>query len=120
MPTERLIVLGVLIFATLVAGIAADSGTLLVESYGKLFFIRTDTTQQDLGDSIISAVLSRDGRKLAFTQVENPRSVPNSSQILSVMTLGGGLTRQISKLPAGAHFGSIGWLPDGNAVHLRG
>jgi Tol biopolymer transport system component len=120
MPITRGIIPGVFIFASLAAGIVADRGTLLVENDGRLLFIGTDVPQQDLGDSIITAVLSRDGQKVAFTQIESPKVLPNSSQILSVMPVRGGTAKQISQLSAGAHFGSIGWMPDGNGIVYEG
>ena len=120
MPMARMTVLGILILAALAVGIAADGGNLLVDSYGKLLLIRTDGTQQVLGDSIIFGALSLDGQKFAFTHDENPRTFPNPSQILSVMPAAGGTAKQIAKLPPGAHFGSLGWLPDGNGIVYEG
>src|SRR5215813_4697983 len=81
----RTIILGTLMLAVLVAGIGATGGMLLVESNGKLRFIRTDGTQQILDDGIVEAALSRDGQKLAFTQPEDPRALPNSPQVLSIV-----------------------------------
>ena len=88
-----------LVGTTLVAGAAAGDSGLLVESYGKLLFVRADGTGRVLSDSINSAVLSPDGQTVAFT---------TSSQVLSIMSVAGGPTKQIVKLPAGSHFGQIG------------
>src|SRR5262245_38062251 len=101
-------------------GVAADTGNLLVDSYGKLLLIGPDGTQNVLRDSTITASLSSDGRRAAFTYDENPRAFPNSSQVLSVMSVPGGTPQQIAKLAPGSHFGSIGWLPDGNGIIYEG
>ena len=121
MRITRITILGIiLILAAFAAGIAAEGGNLLVDSYGKLLLIRTDGTQRVIGDSMILAALSPDGQKLAFTHAENPRAVPNSSQILAVVTTEGGIAKEITRLPPGAHFGSVGWLPDGNGIVYEG
>ena len=120
MTTTRTTILGLLIFTALAAGMAADRGNLVVDNYGKLLLISTDGTQRVLGDSMILAALSPDGQNLAFVRDENPRAFPNSSQILSVMPTGGGTAKQITELPRGAHFGSLGWLPDGSAIVFEG
>src|SRR4030095_3853151 len=57
-------ILSLLLFTTLAAGIAADGGNLLVESYGKLLLIGMDGTQRVLVDSMILAALSPDGRNI--------------------------------------------------------
>jgi len=105
---------------TIFAGIAADQGNLLVDSYGKLLLVQPDGTQSVLRDSTIMASLSPDGRRVAFTYDENPRAFPNTSQVLSVLTLAGGMPDQITKLSPGSHFGSIGWLPDGTGIIYEG
>jgi len=120
MRMARITILGICIVAAFAAGIAAERGNLLVDSYGKLLLIRADGTQQVIRDSIISAALSPDGQKLAFTHAENPRAVPNSSQILSVMPTEGGTAKEITRLPPGPRFGSLGWLPDGNVIVYEG
>jgi len=118
--TTRITVLGILILTALAAGIAADSGKLLVDTYGKLLLIGTDGSQQILSESVILAALSPDGRRVAFTHDENPRAFPNTSQILSVVPVAGGTMEQITKLPTGSHFGSVDWLPDGNSIAYEG
>jgi Tol biopolymer transport system component len=120
MTMLRITLLTVLALSALAAGIAADQGNLLVDSYGKLLLIRPDGTQSVLRDSTITASLSPDGRRVAFTYDENPRAFPNTSQVLSVMTIAAGIPEEITKLPPGSHFGSIGWLPDGAGIIYEG
>lgn len=100
-----------LVGTTLVAGAAAGDSGLLVESYGKLLFVRADGTGRVLSDSTNSAALSPDGQTVAFT---------TSSQVLSIMSVAGGPTKQIVKLPAGSHFGQIGWMKDGRSLLYEG
>jgi Tol biopolymer transport system component len=104
----------------LASAVAADNGKLLVDTYGKLLLIGTDGTQQVLSESIIVAALSPDGRRVAFTHDENPRAFPNSSQIVSVVSIAGGTVERIAELPAGSHFGSVDWLPDGSGIVYEG
>jgi len=120
MSTTRTTILGFLTLTAFAAGIAADRGNLVVDNYGKLFLISTDGRQRILGDSMTLGALSPDGQNLAFIRDENPQASPNSSQILSVMPIGGGAAKQITQLPRGAHFGSLGWWPDGSAVVFEG
>jgi Tol biopolymer transport system component len=120
MATTRITVLFILVLMALAAGIAADGGKLLVDTYGKLLLIGPDGSQQVLGESVIVAALSPDGRHVAFTRDENPRAFPNTSQILSVIPVAGGPAEQITKLPTGSHFGSVDWLPDGSAIAYEG
>jgi Tol biopolymer transport system component len=47
---------------------------------------------------------------LAFTRNED----------LAVVPISGGAAKQITKLPRGAHFGSLQWLPDGSAILYEG
>jgi Tol biopolymer transport system component len=110
----------VVILAVVATGIAADTENLLVDNYGKLLLIGQDGAQRVLRDSIITASYSPDGLKAAFTYDDNPRAFPNSSQVLSVMTVAGGTSEEITKLPPRSHFESIGWLPDGSAVIYEG
>ena len=110
----------IIVMTVLVTGSAAGTENLLVDTYGKLLLIEPNGMQRVLRDSIITASYSPDGRKVALTYDENPRAFPNSSQVLSVMTLEGGAPEQITKLPARSHFGSIGWMPDGSAVIYEG
>jgi WD40 repeat protein len=100
----------VLVCAALAAGAAGDTAGILVDVYGKLLLIRSDGTQQALSDSAISAALSQDGKMLAFTRNED----------LAVVPISGGAAKQITKLPRGAHFGSLQWLPDGSAILYEG
>src|SRR5262245_46903157 len=106
MHTIRTGILVATIMSTVLGmGVAADTGNLLVDSYGKLLLIGPDGTQNVLRDSIITASLSPDGRRAAFTYDENPRAFPNSSQILSVMTVPDGRSQQMSNLAHGSHDG---------------
>jgi len=121
MNTTRIGILVATVISTVLSvGIAADTGNLLVDSYGKLLLIGPDGMQSVLRDSTIIGSLSPDGRRAAFTYDENPRAFPNSSQVLSVMSVPGGTPQQITKLPPGSHFGSIGWLPDGSGIIYEG
>src|SRR5262245_58062027 len=120
MSVASRVVAVVLALGALASGMAADDGNLLVDNYGKLLFISPGGSQQVLRDSIIVASLSPDGRGVALTYDDNPRAFPNSSQILSVLTIATGTSEQITKLPPGSHFGSVGWLPDGTAVVYEG
>jgi len=101
----------VLLGTTLIAGAAAGDSGLLVESYGKLLLVRADGTWRVLSDSTHSAALSPDGQTFAFT---------TSSQVLSITSVAGGSTKQIVKLPAGSHFGQIGWMKDGRSLLYEG
>jgi dipeptidyl aminopeptidase/acylaminoacyl peptidase len=116
----RTITLGTLMLAVLVAGIGATGGMLLVESNGKLLFIRTDGTQQILDDGIVEAALSRDGQKLAFTQPENPRALPNSPQVLSIMATTADSSTPATKVSIGTPVRSLDWLPGGDGVVYEG
>jgi len=104
-------IFGVLLGTALVAGAAAGDSGLLVESYGKLMLVRPDGTERILSDSTNSAALSPDGQTLAFT---------TSSQVLSIMSVAGGPPKQMMKLPAGSHFGQIGWMKDGRSLLYEG
>jgi Tol biopolymer transport system component len=106
-----------MVFAT---AFAADLGNLIVDNSGRLLLISNDGASRTLVDSMISAAMSPDGRTVAFTSYENPKALLDSSQILSVMSTSGGASRRILQLPNGAHFGSIGWLPDGRAILFEG
>src|SRR5437667_11797171 len=100
-----------LVGTTLVAGAAAGDSGLLLESYGKLMLVRPDGAELVLRDSTNSAALSPDGQTLAFT---------TSSQVLSIMSVAGGPPKQMMKLPAGSHFGQIGWMKDGRSLLYEG
>lgn len=115
----RTIILGTLILAVLAAGIGATGGTLLVESNGKLLFIRSDGTQRFLGNGIVEAALSRDGQKLALTQPENPRALPNSPQVLSIVATADSST-PAAKVSIGSPVRSLAWLPGGDGVVYEG
>jgi Tol biopolymer transport system component len=110
----------IIAFTALAAGFAADQGNLLVDSYGKLLLIAPNGSQRILRDSTILASISPDGRRVAFTHNENPRAFPNTSQVLSVMTLDSGTTAEITRVPPRSHFGDIGWLPDGSGIIFEG
>jgi Tol biopolymer transport system component len=120
MTTTRTTVLIILILVALASAVAADTGKLLVDTYGKLLLIAPDGSQQVLSESMIVAALSPDGRRVAFSHDENPRSFPNTSQILSVVSIAGGTVERIAKLPSGSHFGSVDWLPDGSGIVYEG
>src|SRR5437773_648529 len=116
----RTATLGFLMLTVLAAGIAADSGSLLVDNNGKLLFIKTDGTQRILAESVMLAALSPNGQDIALAHSENPRAFPNSAQILSVVPAGGGAAKQVAQLPQGVPFRSLGWLPDGRAIVFEG
>lgn len=120
MSRTRPAILSLLLVTAFAAGFSADGGSLLVESSGKLLLIGIDGTQRTLVSSMILAALSPDGQNVAFTYDESPRASSNSSQILSVMPTAGGVPKRITQLPRGAHFESLGWLPDGSAVLYQG
>jgi Tol biopolymer transport system component len=115
----RTIALGILVTANFAAATAAGSGTLLVDTYGKLLAIGTDGATRVVTESMISAVFSRDGQNLAFTRNEDPRAT-SSAQVLSVISVNGGVATQIARVESGTHFESIGWLPDGSAIIFEG
>jgi Tol biopolymer transport system component len=125
MPTTRTRILSLsmlmtFLFTAVAAGAAADRGNLLVDNYGRLLLIGTDGTSRTLAPSFGLAALSPDGQKVAFTWNENPRDLQGSSQVLSVVPRGGGSAQQITQLPRGSHFRSLGWLPDGTAIVFEG
>src|SRR6478672_8614873 len=95
MTTTRTTVLAILVLMALVSAVAADTGKLLVDTYGKLLLIDPDGSQQVLSESMIVAALSQDGRRVALTHDENPRAFPNTSQILSVVSIAGGTVERI-------------------------
>jgi len=119
MFTKRTVIFTFLILMALGAGIAAERGNLLVDSYGQLLLIGTDGTTRTLAPSIGLAALSPDGGNVAFTRNENPREL-QSPQILSVVPASGGSARLITQVPRGSHFESLGWMPDGSAVVFQG
>src|SRR5712671_898281 len=119
MSTKRTVIFTFLMLMALGAGIAAERGSLLVESYGKRMLSGMDGVQRSLAPSIGLAALSPDGRNVAFTQNENPREL-QSAQMLSIVPVGGGSARLIGQIPSGSHFESLGWMPDGNAVVFQG
>src|SRR5437016_3074078 len=93
----------------------AHSGYLLVSNYGTLLLISPDGTQHPVASGVNQAVLSPDGSKFAFTTDSQPKLL-NSTQKLMIMPVEGGERQQIVELPQGAHFGGIGWRPDGGAI----
>ena len=101
------------------AAVAAAPEALLVDIYGKVLIIGTDGSMRVVTESMVSAVFSRDGQNLAFTRSEDPRAT-SSPQVLSVISVNGGVARQIARVESGKHFGSIGWLPDGSAIVFEG
>jgi len=109
-----------MILLAVVSASAADRGSLLVDSYGKLLRIGTDGTVRTLAVSIGLAALSPDGQKAAFTWNEDPGNPQRSSQILSVVPSGGGTAEKVAQLPQGSHFGSLDWLPDASALVFEG
>src|SRR5215813_1245451 len=112
--------LGILVTAIFASAVAAaPPEALLVDIYGKALIIGTDGATRVVAESMTSAVFSRDGQNLAFTRSEDPRAI-NSPQALSVISVNGGVARQIARVEGGTHFGSIGWLPDGSAIVYEG
>jgi Tol biopolymer transport system component len=85
----------------------AAQAHLLVESYGRLSLVAPDGRQTLLADHVNVAALSPDGRYVAFTKTD---------QALLVVAVESGQATQIVQLPQGAHFGEIGWTPDGAVV----
>jgi Tol biopolymer transport system component len=120
MFTTRTSIFTFLTFTALLAAIAADPGNLVVDNGGTLLLIRPDGTQRVVGSPVTLGALSPDGQYLAFTHDENPRAFPNSTQMLSVMPVRGGTTKQVTQLPVGSHFASLDWLPNGNAILFEG
>lgn len=109
-----LVVLGIVLVS---AGAFAQSsgGHLLVDNIGTVLLISPDGTQHPLASFVNQAVLSPDGTKLAFTTDTQPKLL-DSTQKLVVMSISGGERGEIVELPQGAHFGGIGWRPDGAAI----
>jgi Tol biopolymer transport system component len=116
---SRLITCSLFLLAVVSAS-AADRGSLLVDSYGKLLRIGTDGSVRILAPSFGIAALSPDGQKTAFTWNEDPKNPQRTSQILSLIPSDGGTAQKIVQLPQGSHFGSLEWLPDGSALLFEG
>src|SRR5215510_11507915 len=120
MIAMRTATLGILVTAVFAAAAAAaPPEALLVDIYGKVLIIGTDGATRVVTEPMISAVFSRDGQSLAFTRNEDPRAT-SSPQTLSVISVNGGVARQIARVESGTHFGSVGWLPDGSAIVFEG
>lgn len=91
---------------------AADQGSLLVLASGKLLLIQPDGTQRLPPaplDNADSAVLSPDGKYVAFTTRAQPKT-------LAIAAVGSRTATEIVTLPDDAYFSEIGWAPDGRAV----
>ncbi len=85
----------------------ARQGTLLVDTYGKLWIVSPGGPMQMLMDRADVGVLSPDGRRVA---------VLAGDRTLSLLSLDTRARRDIVILPAGTHFGEIVWSPDGRFI----
>ena len=102
---------GLLALLILACALSAEAqGHLLVSTYDKLLAIQPDGTQMEIAEHAIQAVLSPDGKHVAYT------TTTADVQVLLVAALTGGAPAEIVRLPRGAHFGDIGWAPDGAAI----
>jgi len=104
-----------LLFLCQLAIAGTQAGHLLVDSYGTLLLISPDGTQHPVAGGVNQAILSPDGSKLAFTTTSDPK-VATSRQKLLIMSVEGGEPEQVTELPPDAHFGDIGWRPDGHVI----
>ena len=105
----HLLQIAILLSLSLQAGGNSGGGHLLVSSYGLLLALQPDGRQAVLADSANSASLSPDGKRVAYT-------TSGDEQSLMVVNVDGTARTELVKLPKGAHFGEIGWTPDGGSV----
>jgi len=110
----------VVCFLFLLGGIApsadAPRGKLLVENNGTLLLITPDGSATAVGKWAIAAALSPDGKAVAFTtDVVRPSPTTPEKKVV-VKTLPAGPETEIVKIPRGAYFRDLEWLPDGKTV----
>ena len=113
---QSIAVLGCLLLGSFAAAGDRSGGKLLVENNSTLLLIATDGSQTPVPKQALAAVLSPDGKYLAFITGARPPQPGAGEQKLVVKALPAGPESEIIKLTVGSSFQHLEWMPDGKAV----
>jgi len=114
---QSIAVLGCFLLGGFAAAGDRLGGKLLVENNGTLLLIAPDGSQTLVDKQAIAAVLSPDGKYLAFiTGIWHPPLGPWEQQKLVVKALPAGPESEIIKLTVESSIQHLEWMPDGKAL----